>query len=264
MTARNRETLRNYFGEGKLPGKQHFGDLVDSMLNMKDEGFSKSPQNGLEISTPVKHNALMSFYRDQSPRSVLWSVGYGGERDMLHLRSSQAGGEHEQPPLLALDTQARVGINTARPRHALEVNGVIASTGRRGSYEGVPASSVLADGEWHDLTPPLTGCQAFEVMAGAGSPGNGRYALLHATAMNTYNPTAGWLDFFSRKKRIHAQHAWYGKRCDKLLLRWEGSSGKDAAYKLRIRSGCSYGNQVRIKVFLTQLWFDETTQEQEA
>lgn len=260
MTARNRETLRNYFGEGMLPTKQHFGDLIDSMLNMKDEGFSKSPQNGLEISTPVNRDALMSFYRDQSPRSVIWSMSYGGDSNTLQLRQGPAGSERERAPVLALDARSRVGINTGTPRHALEVNGVVASRGRCGAYEGVPADSLLADGEWKDLTPILGGCQAFEIVAGVGLPGGGRYALLHAIAMNTYNPTAGWLDIFSRKKRIHAQHAWYGRRCDKLELRWEGSSGRGAAYKLRIRSGCAYGEGVRIKATVTQLWFDETTQ----
>lgn len=266
MTSRNRETLRNYFGDGKLPTRYHFSDLIDSMLNMSDEGFNKSPENGIELSTPVGHHALMSFYRDQAPKSVVWSVGYGGGKDLLHFQpgSVAAGAASGKVPVLALDARARVGINTASPRHTLDVAGVVASQGRLGTCEPVGNKPLLADGEWHNISETLSGCQAFEVMAGVGLKGSGRFALLHAIALNTYNPTAGWLDFLSRKKRIRTSNAYYGRRCDKLQLSWHGSSGDKAAYQLRIRTGCPYGKNaqdqdVLIKVFVTQLWFDETS-----
>jgi hypothetical protein len=260
MTIRNRETLRNYFGDGKLPTRYHFGDLIDSMLNMSDEGFRKSAENGVEISTPIGHDALMSFYRDQRPKSALWSVSYGGGQDMLHVQPGSATAARGRTPVLALDAKARVGVNTGTPKHALDVAGVVASTGRRGTYQPTRVVPILANGDWQDITDTLSGCQAFEVMAGAGHPGAGRFALMHAIALNTYNPTAGWLDFFSRKKRITPHHAYYGRRCDKLQLRWEGTNGKNAAYRLRIKTGCHYGEGVLIKVFITRLWFDETTQ----
>jgi hypothetical protein len=255
MTRRNRETLRNFFGDGALPTKDHFGDLVDSMLNMSDEGFRKSAQNGLEISTPGGHDALLSFYRDQSPQAALWSLRYGGERERLCFHSSPHDGD-ALPPVLALDATAKVGINTATPRSTLDVGGVISSQGRHGSYPVVSEDALLADGEWHDLTDTLQGCQAFEVMAGTGHAGTGRYALLYAVALNTFNPT-GLLEFWSARKRIRCDHAYYSRRCDKLQLRWHGTSGKGAAYRLQIRSGCDYGSQVRIRCFLTRLWFDE-------
>jgi hypothetical protein len=265
MTIRNRETLRNYFGDGKLPTRYHFGDLIDSMLNMSDEGFRKSAENGVEISTPIGHDALMSFYRDQRPKSALWSVSYGGGQDMLHVQAGGASAARGRPPVLALDAQARVGVNNGAPKYTLDVGGVVASTGRRGTYQPMEAVPILANGEWQDITDTLSGCQGFEVMAGAGQPGEGRFALMHAIALNTYNPTAGWLDFFSRRKRITPHHAYYGRRCDKLQLRWEGSSGKNAAYRLRIKTGCDYGKDERgksalIKVLVTRLWFDDTTQ----
>jgi len=258
MTIRNRETLRHFFDEGRLPTRDHFGDLIDSMLNMSDEGFRKSAENGVEVSTPVGYDALISFYREQSARTALWSMSYGGDRDQLLFHHASVAASRGRPPVLALDAQERVGIGTAEPQQALDVAGVVAAQGRMGTYCRPDAAPVLADGEWHDLTGPLTGCQAFEVTAGAGHPGGGRFALTHAIALNTYNPTSGWLDFLSRRKRIRADHAWYGRRCDKLELRWHGSSGRSASYTLQIRSKCDYGGGVRIRAMLTQLWFDET------
>lgn len=262
MSQRGRQTLRSFFAAGQLPTADHFGDLIDSTLNMSDEGFRKSALRGFEVSTAVGHDALISFLRDQSAHRVLWSIGYGGAQDQLHFRSGDA--EPAEAPLLALDAAARVGINTAAPRQALEVAGVVASRGRLGTWQPDNADAspgCPADGEWHDLTDHLSGCQAFEVMAGVGQRHGGRYALLHAVALNTFNPDAGWLDFLSRKKRIRSQAAWYGKRCDRLELRWNGSGGHNASYRLQIRSRCDYGEGIMIRAHLTQLWFDPTMQE---
>jgi hypothetical protein len=256
MTIRSRQTLRQFFDEGRLPTRDHFGDMIDSMLNMSDEGFHKSAENGLEVTTPAGYDALVSFYRAQNAGSPVWSVGYGGERDQLQFHHAGVTASRDQPPVLALDARDRVGIGTATPREALDVAGTVAAQGRVGTCSWPGLAPALADGEWHDLTGELTGCQAFEVMAGAGVPGGGRYALLHAVALNAFNPASSWLDFFSRKKRIRASEAWYGKRCDRLELRWEGSSGLHASYRLQVRSKCDYGAGARIQATLTRLWFD--------
>lgn len=273
MIRRNRVTLRSYFGAGEMPTSEHFGELIDSMLNMSDEGFSKSADNGLEISTPVGYDALVSFYRDQSAKAVRWSMSYGGANDQLQFHADAVSASRGKPPVLGLQwvppvpgaasaaarkAQARVGINTADPRHTLEVAGVVAAEGRVGTYPPAAAETLLADGQWHDLTRDLEGCQCLEVVAGVGQQGSGRYALVHAIAMNAYNPTAGWLDFLSRRTRIRSQHAWYGRRCDRLQLRWVGSHGRNARYRLQIRTKCDYGPNVRIQAHLTRLWFDET------
>ena len=263
MTVRNRDTLRSFFGAGMLPTQDHFGDLVDSMLNMSDEGFRKSAENGLEVSTPVGYDALVSFYRDQSMRSPLWSIAYGGERDLLAFKAGAAsatapGRDGSEPAsVLALDARGRVGIGTDAPRTTLDVAGVVASEGRLGRYAAKTLPPPLADGEWHDLTGPLEGCQAFEVIAGAGRVGGGRFALIHAVALNAYNPRPGWLDLFGLRRRIRAQGMWFGRRCDQLELRWSGSSGRQASYRLQVRSRCDYGADVPIRVGVTRLWFDD-------
>lgn len=279
MIRRNRETLRTYFGAGEMPTSEHFGELIDSVLNMSDEGFAKSAENGVEISTPVGYDALVSFYRDQSAKTVRWSMSYGGEHDQLQFHAGSVGARRGQAPVLGLqwaspagvgaaadtadgasahEAQARVGINTASPQHTLDVAGVVASRGRVGTYAPAAADTLRADGQWHNLSGPLEGCQCLEVVAGVGQRGSGRYALMHAVAMNTYHPTMGWFDFLSRRNRIRCQHAWYGRRCDRLELRWDGSHGRNASYTLQIRTKCDYGPDVRIQAHLTQLWFDTT------
>ena len=49
MAKQNRETLKRFFSAGKLPSEEHFADLIDSSLNVTDEGFSKSEDFGFEV-----------------------------------------------------------------------------------------------------------------------------------------------------------------------------------------------------------------------
>ncbi len=90
------------------------------------------------------------------------------------------------------------------------------------------------------------------MVAGVGKPGTGRYALLHATAMNTFNPT-GFMAWLTGRKRIRMQHAFFRCKCSKLQLRW---SGKGRRYRLQIRSRCDFEGDVWICCYLTRLWFD--------
>ena len=74
--------------------------------------------------------------------------------------------------------------------------------------------------------------------------------------MSTYNPGAGILAFLTRKRGIRCSHAYYHHRSDRLQLRWFGSSGKNACYRLQIRTGCDFGPGILIQAHVTQLWFD--------
>src|SRR5205814_7031659 len=186
------------FGDGALPTQAHFGDLIDSMLNMVDEGFRKTVANGQELYAPVGHHNLLSFYRDQSPQAALWRISLGAQQDQLLFQAQGASG-----PLLSLDAQQRVGIATTNPQTTLDVRGVASSQGRRGTLPLPTKEPLLANGEWQDLTGDLEGCQAFEVMAGAGQPGTGHFGLLHATALSAYNPGGRLSWWRARRGLLH-------------------------------------------------------------
>jgi len=117
---------------------------------------------------------------------------------------------------------------------------------------------VPADSQWHNISGPLNGCQAFEVMAGVGNKGTGKYALMKAVALNTFNPRGLLFNLFNLKKRIKYQQAYYLSRSNRIKLRWQGKGGE---YFLQMRSNCHYGEGVRIRFYLTQLWFDQDMSE---
>lgn len=262
MTKRNRKTLADNFADGKMPTQEAFGDLIDSMVNIVDDGFDKSAADGMKVAQLDNSSKLISFYDEITVKDPLWSVafstsGYGGGAGGIKSLSFQYGGGKASGLTLAgvpaadgEDAAAgriRVGVNQAEPSRELDVGGVIASDGRIGR-EGRQENRVRADGKWHPILRGLDGCQAFEIMAGVGRKNSGRYALLHAFALSTFN---------SSKGNITRHHAHYSSRCDQIDLRW---TGETHSYALEMRTRCNFeqgaSEEIYVRYYVTQLWFD--------
>ena len=253
MSKRDRPTLRKFFRDGALPTSEHYGDLIDSMVNRIDDGFDKTEREGLRIASLGTSPALMSFYSGAGVAEAAWGFRHGRTAGTLHV---QPGAEAGEAPALSLSRAGRVGVNAADPDWRLDVDGVARMRGRIG-FAG-PAPTVPADGRWHDITGPLTGCHGYEVMAGAGGePGRGRYALVHAVALNAYNPRNPVLNWMFARRSIRSQTAVFGSFSDRLRLRWAGTT---RSYRLQLRSNASFGAEVAIRYYLTRLWFDAAMQ----
>lgn len=249
MTKRNRDTLKTFFKKGSLPSEDQFHDLIDSALNTIDEGFNKAPEYGFEISSLGSYDRLLSFCRNND--RPLWLVSYDRDQDKLLFKNAR------EEVVLSLSPDGHVGVNNKDPEWPLDVGGVIRAEGRIGVLL-TKEKSIPADGRWHDISPDLSGCQAFEVMAGAGKKKSGKYALMHAFALNTYHPKGFFFNFLNFKNRIKYHQAYYRSFSDRLKLRWSGENRK---YTLQLRSNSDYGDGTRIKYYLTRLWFDEAMDE---
>lgn len=292
MAKQNRATLKNFFSDGALPSAQQFGELIDSNLNMKDEGFYKSLKNGFEISTRGTSTGLLSFSRDSQPLKPLWAITFddndkpkliikyaAADEAVLDASHGLAGIDtcSDSGPAITLDPGGWVGVHTNSPGCELDIKGTMRCATRLGTVPQRELTadeaasidkqagtlvdrsvSVPADGIWHNITPALSGCHALEVVAGVGKKDKGRYALLHTVALNTFNPR-GWLfNFLRLKNRIKCRQAYYRSRADKLALRW---SGVQQRFFLQIRSNTDYGDDaqsepIRIKYHITDLWTD--------
>jgi hypothetical protein len=276
MPKRNRATLRGFFSKGMLPTEKHFVDLIDSSLNMEDEGFTKTKKHGMHLSTlPGQENLLSFFKKDNEANQPLWTVGYVDEDNNGF--SIYKLVDNKKSPVMSLSQDKNVGIQTEEPTAELEVNGFVKSSGRMGSTlkfqnddveeEGDNnLKPVLANRRWQAITPVLHGCNAFEVVAGVSSSenniGKGQYALLHAIAMNTYNPTGFLFNFLNLKKRIKCSHAYYRSRAYALKLRWHAVGPKeDHAYQLEMRTNSNFigkadktGKDIYVNYHITKLW----------
>ena len=300
-----RDELKQRFRVGARPSDKDFADLIDSALIMDDEGFHKTPADGLKVEARGDGGALLSF-QWSDPQIPRWSLEFADRTcsDLVLRRRAGSAPDGElaaaagpsdddpaQPPpsnslfplnlqdsppagggggngRLVVDGDLCLGGTQAR-RATLEVDGVVRASGRAGWQVLAPA-----DGKFHDITGELKGCTAFEVTAGVGSPGEGRFALLHGVALNAYNPSLWGNLYFFFGRGIRCHHAFYGRRSDRLQLRWAPAGGAnspaeahgaDARYVLQIRSRTTYvkpgesgapQTAPQIRVSISQLWFD--------
>lgn len=280
MARQDRETLRRYFRPGALPSSDHFNDLIESMLNMRDEGFSKSAKDGLQISTLENNNSLISFYDHQDFSQSHWQIQFS---DVI-TNGLEISATYSECPLLSFDVNGQVGINQPQPEATLDVNGFVKSKGTIGFEE----KDVWADGEYHNITEELTGCHAFEVVAGIGLKGQGVYGLLQATAINTYFPNkfydpfikliAGVIhtgvgkllgrkntnsEFFRSRRGIKILQSRYQK--GRIKIRW--SQTENGGYTLQLKTVCNCQqllentspgtkDKVRVRYHIKQLWQD--------
>lgn len=265
MSKQDRTTLKSFFREGALPTAEHYRDLIDSAVNQVEDGFDKTATDGLKLSSVGASLRLMSLYQGLGTREPSWTVEHGQASGRLHLRQGHGAqglaldgtGDSEAagPAALTLTRDGRTGLGTENPAWRLDVAGTARMAGRIGvASPGTP--HVPADGRWHDITPSITGCQAFEVMAGTGGErAQGRYALLHAIAMNAFHPRNPILNWLFGRRRIRSQTAVYGSYADRLQLRWVAAEPRHH-FKLQLRTSAHYGEGKVIRYYLTRLWFD--------
>lgn len=235
----NRASLKSFFSNGKRPDADSFDNLINSMVNKVDDGISKSLKDGLMLSTEGKESdRLISFYEKIQNEFPEWS---------LELLDEQADGlgivepisDTEAPTRLFLKKGGNVGIHTTTPKTTFEVNGILGSESRVGTYK---LSEVPADGSWHNIITNLDGCTAFEIMAQVGKEKTGKYALLHAHALSTFGKS---------RNKIKCTQAHYGWWWNKIALRWVGSTYD---YSLQMRTRSNYGEDQFIKFYITKLW----------
>ena len=266
MPPQTRATLKQYFDTGSMPTQRDFADLVDSTLNMRDEGFEKTPAEGFKVSQLSDSGKLISFFRYDLGGQALYFIQVDKDQNLV-IGSDHTDDSQQRNILFGVkdtgaDKRLRIGINTDRPERELDVGGVIRAEGRIGVATSVNKQElkVPADGVWHSITDILGGCHAFEVMAGVGGQKTlGRYSLTHAIALNAYNPKGPLFNFLNFKKRIKYHTTYYRSRNDKLRLRWLDEGNHN--YRLQLKSSTNIGEGIEIKYYLTSLWFDEEMSE---
>ncbi len=234
MPLQNRSTLYNFFKKGQMPAESHFKDLIDSMLNKVDDGLTKTTDEGLTLS-PIGSKKLMSFFKSIEEKNPAWSIEIDSGNALLNFKNSLGASA------LSLQHDGKVGILNEIPQHELDVNGFVGMKGRTGTFK---TGQILANGQWQPILQNLNGCVMFEVTGGVGKKRTGKYALVHAFCMSTFGGS-------NNKIQIH--QAYYGTRCNKIELRWTGTTYD---FNLEMRTRCSYDGEYFVNYQIASLWED--------
>ena len=255
MTKKDRTTLKAFFRDGALPTAEHYRDLIDSGVNQIDDGYSKTATDGLRLTSVGGSQRLLSLFESLSAEYPAWVIDHGTDDSSLHFR--HGGDAADAGPGISFSPEGRLGVQTETPEWHLDVNGTTRMRGRIG-FANDKFSEIPADGGWHTIIDELTGCHAFEIMAGAGgTPGKGRYSMINAIAMNAYHPRNWILNRIFRRRKIKAQTAMYGSYADRIRLRWVAEKAPHS-YRLEMRTNAHFGKDKVIRYYITRLWFDPT------
>ncbi|MCD8042217.1 MAG: hypothetical protein LUH10_04060 [Tannerellaceae bacterium] len=233
MARRNRETLKKSFRKGKKPTENDFENLIDSTLNILEDGFFKSPENGIELTPLIgEKRVVMSVYREAGDPDPAWEISVGTRGE---LKICRYGNPHSKPfVVLSPDGDIQIGDREKK----IIFPGLSESPGRIGTFL---SGEVPADGKWHAITPGLEGVRALEVVAAAGRRTTGKHAILVAWATHC----------FGSKPQIKKIQSHYGVFGNKLVLRWVVNELKAT---LHIRSFFDYRKDIKIHYRISTLW----------
>lgn len=139
ITKKDRATLKSYFLKNKIPTESNFAELIDGMLNQKDDGIAKLAGDPLSIaaagdgSTPQK---LVHFYGNLADANPAWLLQMNPRSDQNNPATAKAGfsiSDGAGSSRLFIDkASGNVGIGTIAPAGAVDVANVL----RIGQDEG--------------------------------------------------------------------------------------------------------------------------------
>lgn len=231
MGRTNRNTLKEYFKRGKMPDQGHFCELIDSTLNIADDGIEKTPDDGLCLAPLKKNGPVLGIFKNIQDHEAAWKISLDTDGHLL-IRQ-----EEEEEPMISLSPDGKIVLG--QPHTDIEINGTLSA--RR--FDGQLKGEFPADGEWHTLPVPTEGCRAYRIMAGCGKTKSGQYALAEALAMHCYG----------KHRKIKTTQSWFGSFFNKIKFRWFGYGQK---CKLQIRTNRDYGEDIYIVYQLIDLWGD--------
>ncbi|ROT47679.1 adhesin [Candidatus Cardinium hertigii] len=241
MAINSREGLKKNFEKGAIPTQNDFEDLIDSMFHKQDDGLI-SQDDGLSLSPKGSSSKFITFFNNLNDFKPTWSIEpYPKNVPAFGINICDKQGESK----LFIQNNGYIGVGTTHPSEKLTVNGNIRMHGRQGTYT---SGQVAGDGHWHNITPELNACHAFEVIAKIGKQGHGLYAMTHAIALSTFGRS---------NNTIHKTKAYYGSFRNKIDLRWVGDTFN---YTLQIRTNQDYGEESMIKYYVTNLWWEDEEQ----
>ena len=224
MALINRQTLKNYFQKGGFATEKHFVDLIDSSLNIIDDGISINQKHGFKLNPLGYSTRLMSFFKKTTQKESDFSLNLN--QDNIEGLSIN---DREGFPLLKFDQKKQIGVHTNEPRFDFDIKGVLGVDTKSGNYA---IGAVDGDGSWQTVIANLDGINGFEVVASIrGKIGSGRYAMAHAIALSTFGGR-------SSRNTIKNTHAYYGSFFNKLSFRWVGEMHN---YELQVRTRRHYG-----------------------
>jgi len=131
---RNRSDLKKWFVKNAIPTESNFAELIDGMLNQKDDGVVKLPNDALSIEAAgdaTSQKKAIHFYNSFGDNDPTWVLSLNPRQNPADANTARAGlsiGNSAGASRLFIDRDTgNVGIRTINPLSTLTVGGPNAS-----------------------------------------------------------------------------------------------------------------------------------------
>jgi hypothetical protein len=128
IAKKSRTELKAYFVKNAIPTESNFADLIDAMLNQKEDGLAKPAGNPLSIEATGDAGSLrkaINFYESFADANPAWSISLNPRTNPTDATTAKPGFAISDPAgsnRLFIDRSSNnVGIGTVDPKGALDV-----------------------------------------------------------------------------------------------------------------------------------------------
>jgi hypothetical protein len=122
---RSRAELKQYFVKNAIPTESNFAELIDGMLNQKEDGIAKLPNDALSIEAAgddTSQKNAIHFYNSFSEEGPIWVLSLNPRQDPLRAATARPGfsiSDSAGNSRLFIDRDSgNVGLGTVGPLRA--------------------------------------------------------------------------------------------------------------------------------------------------
>lgn len=127
---RSRSDLKQWFAANAIPTDSNFADLIDGMLNQKDDGIAKLPNDALSIEAAgdaTSQKKAIHFYNSFADADPTWVLSLNPRQNPADAATAQAGFSVSDSAgnsrLFIERSTGRLGVGTLEPKKKLHVQG---------------------------------------------------------------------------------------------------------------------------------------------
>jgi hypothetical protein len=165
ITTKNRAELKSYFVKNSIPTERNFAELIDGMLNQKDDGFVKLPGNPLSIEAAgdnASEKKALHIYQNFGDPNPAWTLSLNPRASASDPKTAKLGfniGDGEGKSRLFIDrSTGNLGVGTTDPKSPLSVSGGVAIGAGYAKTNAAAANGLIVEGSV-GIGTPTTGAK---------------------------------------------------------------------------------------------------------
>lgn len=131
INTRSRVELKQYFVQNAIPTESNFAELIDAMLNQREDGIAKLPTDALSIEAAgddTSQKKAINLYNNFSDANPAWVLSLNPRQDPANAATAKAGfsisdGGTGISRLFVDKATGGLGVGTNEPKKKLHVQG---------------------------------------------------------------------------------------------------------------------------------------------